>query len=229
MPRLLRSPYLHIAAFTGLVIGGARLSDTLIHYTIPDDPCRVPLMTLTVIYLGTILLLSLAYLGALVMAIVDYNWRAWLHGRTWMHTFGCATLCFSALSPFIVLHGRHSGVAYGERVAVIEGIGQSIAAQTAIEAYWAAHQRFPANAAEAGWNERVGSPSTAARRIAIAPKGRVTIHFHAARYADLDGRTLVLTPAVTIGGLRWDCRGGSLPDLVRPVMCRRSVVCDLWR
>ena len=74
-PHLLSSPYLHVIVFLGLVISGARLSDTLIHYTIPDNPCRGPLMALTVSYLGAVLLLSLADLGILVMAVVNHGWR----------------------------------------------------------------------------------------------------------------------------------------------------------
>ena len=145
-----------------------------------------------------------------------------------MHTFGCATLCFSALSPFIVLNGPHSGVAYGERVAVIEGLGQSVATRMAVESFWAAHQRFPANAAEAGWNETVASVSTAAKEITVGHRGEITIRFESARYQDLDGHSLVLTPDIRPDGFTWDCRGGSVPDIVRPAICRRQVVCDLW-
>ena len=74
-PHLLSSPYPHVTVFLGLVVGGARLSDILIHYTIPDNPCRGPLMALTVSYLGAVLLLSLAYLGVLVMAVVNHGCR----------------------------------------------------------------------------------------------------------------------------------------------------------
>ncbi|HTT09189.1 MAG TPA: pilin [Gammaproteobacteria bacterium] len=214
-----------VIAYAILVLGGAWLGDRLIGLIVPDDPCHDPLMIITVAYFSIIFLTGMFYLVGLTLKITRPNRRHILPRRTGTHLIGCAALGFSALTPFIVLHGPHSGVVYGERVAVTEALERTVMLQQALSAFWRQHGHFPANEKELPALPDQ-SASSVARRIAFNAFGDITVEFASRRYTHLDGQTLVLRPQLQNGLPVWDCQGGSLSDLQRPAACRRSSVCE---
>ncbi|GEM_PF-271440 len=225
MPALFRTLF-PAAACGALVLAGAWLADRLIGLILPGDPCHDLLMFVTVGYFSVVFLAAMLYLVGLTLRITRPHRRHLLPRRTATHVLGCAALGFSALTPFIVLHGPHSGVAYGERVAVTEALGRTVLLQQALAAFWRAHGRFPADVQELAWVPPDQSTASSVRRIAFDALGHITIEFASRRYTHLDGRTLVLRPQWQAGQWLWNCQGGNLSDGQRPVICRRRAVCQ---
>lgn len=218
---------LNFLLFVALMLGSAWGADTLIGITLPGDACHDMLTVLTVALLVLFLVLGLIYLGIVVVAAIQGRWPRWIAGRGWLHAVLGATLGFSALTPVIVLHGPTSGPAYGGRVAVLEGLGRTAGLQQAVADFWRQHRRFPLDRAELSLPANSGLPPVAVAGVDLDSRGVITIRFASAspRYAPLDATTLVLTPSPDGAQLRWDCRGGDLPDAMRPAGCRRSGTC----
>lgn len=226
MTALIRALWPAIACAV-LVLGGAWLGDRLIGWILPGDPCHDLLMIMTVSYFSIVLLAGILYLVGLTLTITRPYRRHILPHRTGVHVLGSAALCFSALTPFIVLHGPHSGVAYGERVAVTEALERTAVLKQALVAFWRVHGYFPASLRELPQAPPDQSTSSAARRIEFDGRGDITIEFLSPRYPHLDGQTLVLRPHLRAGHPEWDCNGGSLPDRQRPASCRQQTVCPV--
>lgn len=218
---------LNLLLFAALMVGGAWGADALIGITLPGDACFDMLTVATVALLVVCLILGMLYLGVVVIAAIAEAWPAWIRGRGWMHAIGAATLCFSGLTPVIVLHGPTSGPAYGGRVAVVEGLGRSSTLQQAVEEYWRQHRQFPLNLEDLRLPPAPQTEAVAVAGIELGQRGVITIRFASAsrRFAPLDDTSLVLTPTPAGAELTWDCRGGDLPDAMRPAACRQTGVC----
>jgi len=213
--------------FCALVALGAWVCDTLIQLTLPGDPCYGLFLGITVAVFSVVFLLSMGYLGVLVMRVVEDRWVPGFPRHGIAHAVGCATLFFTSMSPFVVLHGPKASTSYGERVAVIEALQQSVAAQKAVEQFWRAHERFPINISEARVRERPDTLATVIQSITLGDGGVITLSLATHRYPSVDKKTLVLIPTTNAGSVDWDCRGGNLPDHVRPAECRRESACKV--
>jgi hypothetical protein len=167
----------------------------------------------------------MAYLGVLTMRVVEGRWVWGFPHNLIAHAIGCATLTFTAMSPFIVLHGPKSSVSYGERVAVIEALEHAQSAQKAVERFWLTHQHFPGDIVEAGIRAKPDSAATAVELFTVTHDGALTLTLASPRYSNLDAKTLVMRPTRNGERFDWDCRGGDLPDHVRPMQCRRESAC----
>lgn len=216
------------AVFCTFIASGALVSDSLIQHTLPGDPCYSLFLWATVAMFTAVFAVSMLYLGVLVVRVVKARWIRLFPNNGIAHATGCAALMFTAMSPIIVLHGPRSSVSYGERVAVIEALEHALAAEKIIERFWRTHGHFPGDIGEAGLPERPASSSSALGRFNVTNDGALTLTFASRRYASLDGRTLVIRPTTHDGSLQWECRGGDLPDHVRPAQCRRESACRIF-
>lgn len=226
-PRSMMKLARDLALFLMVTMGGAVLSDRLIGASLPGDACHDTLVVTTIVLLVLILLVALAYIGVVVAAALNDPWSRSLFRYGSTHALGAGAVVFSAMTPIIVLHGPESGKGYGGRVAVIEGLEGIRPLQNAVQAFWIEHQRFPASSSELQLHADATTRPVALESVGIERGGVISLHFASAspRYAPLNGTTLVLSPTPAGTRLLWDCRGGSLPDAMRPQQCRKAGVC----
>lgn len=93
--------------------------------------------------------------------------------------------------------------------------------QQQIEQFWRHHKRPPATPRELGWpgDQALGELAT----LSVQADGVLVITYHD-HTAALAGQTLVLRPSRGDQGFDWDCVGGTLSALERPLECRRTEV-----
>ena len=111
---------------------------------------------------------------------------------------------------------------------VVEGWSQATAAKTAVVEFYQRHGRFPNSNEEAGLLPPLTLGSGWVQYVSIREGGVITIAFHefferrdnAPRNRALAGHSLVQTPYLADDGVRFTCRGGSMPHKYRPTACR---------
>ena len=110
------------------------------------------------------------------------------------------------------------------RYAVMEGIAAAKPAKLAIDEHWRAHRDWPDLEAQAASLLAAVKPDRYVEKIAPAANGHLLIVYKAGpdrAHPEIDGRSIELTPRLEGADIRWDCRGGDMPDDFRPSVCRR--------
>jgi hypothetical protein len=140
------------------------------------------------------------------------------HLRLFTALGGCAALLLAA----------YFGWGFGDehartRYAVLEGIGAAKPLKSAIADYWLLNHAWPDPDEHAAMlRARVQGGRYVAAMDPLAA-GRIAIRYRAGTenpHPEIDGHTIELTPRVDGTAVRWDCRGGDMPDDFRPTVCR---------
>lgn len=104
---------------------------------------------------------------------------------------------------------------YAGRARVSEGLNMGDAAKLAVSETTIANNALPANQAATGYVSPAATDNVAS--ITIGAGGTITIRYTAV----VGGGTLILAPTLTANGdVTWDCAGGTLIAIYRPVNCR---------
>ena len=106
---------------------------------------------------------------------------------------------------------------YTNRVKVAESLNQLTPIKTGIANYVTDNQRFPSSLKDIGL-EDFSYPKIVSD-IKISDDGKIRIRFSTEQSA-INGETLVLMANRAETPIQWDCSGGTLPSMYRPVACR---------
>ena len=123
------------------------------------------------------------------------------------------------LGTLAVLVGWPAYRATQVRMQVQQAIARTAPARSAVAAYFAAHGRFPVDAAAAGVPAD-GQPGTGPAEQVTVDRGEIRLVFGATARAGLRGRHVRLTPAWQAGRVTWRCRSTDLPQDALPATCR---------
>jgi type IV pilus assembly protein PilA len=104
---------------------------------------------------------------------------------------------------------------YVRRAHVVEALELASAAKGLVSEYYVNHGAFPADNVTAGLASAVSIAGNAVNQVSVV-NGVINILFN----DRLNGTTMVLTPTGSIGGVTWDCHGGSIPAKYLPLNCR---------
>lgn len=117
---------------------------------------------------------------------------------------------------------------YTTRTRVAEGLSLASSGKVAIAEYYDQHNAFPPNNAAAGLaapteikGNSVTSVEISTTGIGDSAKALITITYNKKVY---DSRTIILSTSglEEDGRLIWDCSGGTIPLIYRPVECRNA-------
>lgn len=89
--------------------------------------------------------------------------------------------------------------------------------QQQVELYWQRQGYPPMTGDELGWQG--AQPLAELARVELQAEGVLLLTF-SDQVSALEGRTLLLRPAIAEQGYAWDCTGGTLPPAERPAECR---------
>jgi type IV pilus assembly protein PilA len=114
---------------------------------------------------------------------------------------------------------------YTKRAKVSEGIVLADAAKLAVSETYQAKGAWPTTNLEAGYQT---GASTFVTSVSVGDKGVITVIYQNIKDANIDGKTLTLTPTSTTGAIQWDCNGaaklggtaGSIAAKFVPAGCR---------
>ena len=115
------------------------------------------------------------------------------------------------------------------RIILHEGFNSAQAVQPLVEAFWAVHRRFPADAGELG---NVGEPhDPSGFVVGLEADGRIVVRFHTPHHRHLDGQQIRLTPTPPPGApdgkrLEWRCRSPDLHPELLALLARVRAPCS---
>lgn len=109
---------------------------------------------------------------------------------------------------------------YVVRAKVMEGISAAVAAQTAVVEMVQIDGALPNSNREALYKSPVFSKNASVQSISIGAEGMITILFKPSLTSQQQAYTLIFSPQVKDGQIRWDCQKGTLPEKFRPTGCR---------
>jgi hypothetical protein len=149
---------------------------------------------------------------------------AWAVGVANLLSYG-AVIAYVQLTPFV----PEIAPSQSTRTILYDGFRAAQALEPRVEAFWAVHRRFPADASELG---NVGEPYDTSREfgVRLEADGRIVLRFHAPHHRYLDGKQIRLTPtppgAPEGGRLEWRCRSPDLrPELLK-LLARLRAQCS---
>lgn len=104
------------------------------------------------------------------------------------------------------------------RTKISEGILLGGEAKIPISENYIINQRLPNSNFEAGLKDPVHYSSENVRSVTVGKGGRITIEYKGDR---IEGLTIIFKPILySDGAIGWDCKGGTIPDEVRPLGCQ---------
>ena len=111
---------------------------------------------------------------------------------------------------------------YAIRGKVSEGLGLAAGAKTAVAESYTASGAFPTTNADAGLAPAANITGNAVTSVAVGNNGTITVTYNNTLGGNptANGRTIILTPTLTQGGITWTCTGGDMPAKYRPANCR---------
>ena len=106
---------------------------------------------------------------------------------------------------------------YSVRARVSEVILSASPWRTAVEEHYAATRKLPSGPSDlrVAALPAEGSPHGS---VSLGENGVLTLTLSSG--TSLEGKTIVLRPALADGAIRWDCTAGTLPPKYRPASCR---------
>lgn len=104
---------------------------------------------------------------------------------------------------------------YTKRSHVSEGLTLAAGAKAAVAEYYSSQGTMPTTNAAAGLATSI--TGNAVTGVAVGANGAITITYNNKVDA---GRTIILQPNVTSGGITWTCTGGTVSTKYRPSNCR---------
>ncbi|MGZ8217287.1 pilin [Methylomagnum sp.] len=110
---------------------------------------------------------------------------------------------------------------YAVRAKVKEGLDLSAPAKQSVGDYWSSKTLLPPSNVSAGLPAAASIVGTYVTSVDVGTAGRgiITITYNAAE-SKLNGKTILLTPATTVGSVMWNCKNGTLEAKYRPAECR---------
>jgi type IV pilus assembly protein PilA len=102
------------------------------------------------------------------------------------------------------------------RSMVTEGLSLASAGKTAISEYFVRHGELPSNNKEAGMAASSDISRNWVQSVSVGESGVMTVTL----VETCDNHTIMLTPSIVNGSVRWDCSGGTLAAKYRPSSCR---------
>lgn len=133
---------------------------------------------------------------------------------------GIAAIALAAVALGVMLVGvwLPAPVAPGQAIARVgESLNLVQPYQQQVEMFWRQQGRPPASGSELQWPGPVVLEGLA--QVTLKEGGVLQLTF-SGQTPVLEGQTLLLRPAETGQGIAWDCSGGSLTPLERPLECR---------
>ena len=106
---------------------------------------------------------------------------------------------------------------YTKRARAAEGLSLAGGAKTAVSEYYSSNNDFPGSNSAAGLAQDTDIHGNSVTKVTVGTSGVITVTYN---NKVTSGATVLLTPAVTNGGLTWDCKGGTLASSLRPSECR---------
>jgi type IV pilus assembly protein PilA len=95
---------------------------------------------------------------------------------------------------------------YTKRAKVSEGLVLADAAKLAVSETYQAKGAWPGTTGAAGY---ITAKSTYVSGIGIGTGGVITITYQHVNDANIDTKTIILTPTATQGSIQWDCNGAA--------------------
>jgi type IV pilus assembly protein PilA len=107
---------------------------------------------------------------------------------------------------------------YNSRTRASECLSLSNGAKLAVSESWSATNKLPNNNVEALLALANSITGTDVASVEVQADGEIVCTYGGAD-PDLIGKTLTLTPTITLGSLTWVCDASSLPINLRPTSC----------
>ena len=95
---------------------------------------------------------------------------------------------------------------YTKRAKGSEGLVLADAAKLAVSETYQAKGAWPITTGEAGSQT---ATSTYVSSVGIGQKGVITVTYRNVKDANIDNKTVILTPTATQGSIQWDCNGAA--------------------
>ena len=106
---------------------------------------------------------------------------------------------------------------YTKRAHVTEGLNLAGAAKGAVAEFRADRGIWPATNTDAGIAQKGSITGNAVNSVEVKASGVVEVTFN----TRVDpNKTLQLTPTYGVGGIKWDCKAGTVAAKYRPASCR---------
>ena len=106
---------------------------------------------------------------------------------------------------------------YTKRARVSEGLSLASGAKASVAEYVASNNIWPSSNASAGLATDTDIKGNGVTKVGVSGSGVITVTFNDKVE---NGKTLIVTPTTTAGGVTWDCKGGDLNSKYRPAECR---------
>ena len=106
---------------------------------------------------------------------------------------------------------------YTKRARVSEGLSLAGGAKTSVSEYVSSNNAFPTSNVQAGLAAKSAIKGNGVTSVEVKDAGNIEVKFN--EKVD-NGATLIMKPETTDGGIKWDCKGGTLASKLRPSECR---------
>jgi type IV pilus assembly protein PilA len=106
---------------------------------------------------------------------------------------------------------------YTKRAHVSEGLSLAGGAKSAVTEFYSSKGTWPASNASAGLAASASIVGNAVTSVAVGANGVITVTYNTKAEA---GKTLTLTPADSVGSIKWTCKVGSINPKYVPSNCR---------
>ena len=108
---------------------------------------------------------------------------------------------------------------YTTRARVSEGMNLAGAAKLGVAETRSSTGAWPSTNASAGLPAAASISGNDVRSVGVGANGVITITYSSAD-TNINGDTLILTPANSTGSVEWTCTTGTVEDKFRPSNCR---------
>ena len=105
---------------------------------------------------------------------------------------------------------------YTKRARVSEGLSLAGGAKISVSEYVSSNNAFPISNDQAGLAAKSAIQGNGVTSVEVNA-GNIIVTFN--EKVD-SGKTLIMKPETTDGGIKWDCKGGTLASKLRPSECR---------
>jgi type IV pilus assembly protein PilA len=106
---------------------------------------------------------------------------------------------------------------YTKRAHVSEGLSLAGGAKSAVTEFYSSKGTWPASNASAGLAASASIVGNAVTSVAVGANGVITVTYNTKAEA---GKTLTLTPADSVGSIKWTCKVGTINPKYVPSNCR---------
>ncbi len=106
---------------------------------------------------------------------------------------------------------------YTKRARVSEGLSLAGGAKASVSEYVSSNNVFPINNDQAGLAAKSKIEGNGVTSVEVKTAGTIEVTFNEKVG---NGATLIMKPETTDGGIKWNCKGGTLASKLRPSECR---------